>query len=371
MAFVLSDPRCVPVILLVLGSLRILTRNVTLDDLYEQTFISSETHRVFFVKFMKWYSEVVFPLFIKMPNMEELESNNAEYVAAGFPGAVCSVDCVHVRVWGVSANLKQVSTGKEHFPSRVFEVSVNHRGIITSATRGFYGSVVDQSIVKFDGAMTAMRDGCYKDFRYSVYDKDGKRTIVCGAYALSDNGYHPWPSLMYPSKVTKSDADINWSEMLESLRKDIECLFGQMKQEFAILKYGSRFNSLELMDDIFLTCCAIHNQRKMLAGLDAPWSTDEIVEGADSDLSQKEVAVFRRMHEDERNQSMRLEQSGGVGSGEHVVMHDNCTDIPGDITHAALKDILITHFDVANRKGEVVWPRINGIVRNYYTASQR
>ena len=92
-----------------------------------------------------------------------------------------------------------------------FEVSVNHRGIITLATRGFYGSVVDQSIVKFDGAMTAMRDGCYKDIRYSVYDKDGKRTIVCGAYALSDNGYHPWPSLMYPSKITESDADINWS----------------------------------------------------------------------------------------------------------------------------------------------------------------
>ena len=73
-------------------------------------------HRVFFEKFMKWYSEIVFPLFIKMPTMEELGSNSAEYVAAGFPGTVCFVDCVHVRFWGVAANLKQVSTGKEHFP---------------------------------------------------------------------------------------------------------------------------------------------------------------------------------------------------------------------------------------------------------------
>ena len=45
-----------PIDLLVLGSLRILTRNVTLDDLYEQTFISSEVHRVFFYKLMHWYS---------------------------------------------------------------------------------------------------------------------------------------------------------------------------------------------------------------------------------------------------------------------------------------------------------------------------
>ena len=67
--------------------------------------------------------------------------------------------------------------------------------------------------------------------------------------------------MMAPSKREVDVQDYNWSEMLESLRKDIECLFGMMKQEFAILKYGSRFNSLELMDEIFLICCAIHNQR--------------------------------------------------------------------------------------------------------------
>jgi hypothetical protein len=61
------------------------------------------------------------------------------------------------------------------------------------------------------------------------------------------------------------------------------------------------------------------------------------------------------MHEEEKNQSLRLELSDGVGSGENSVVHNNCTIIPGDITHAALKDILITHFDVANCKGEVVW----------------
>jgi Plant transposon protein len=291
-----------------------------------------------------------------MRTLEELEINNAEYVAAGFPWALFSAECVLGRVWGVLKNLKQVPTGKEKFPSRVFEVSVNRRSIMTSATMGFYGSVVDQSIVKFDGAMTALRDGYYKDFRYSVYDKDGKRTVFSGAYALSDNGYHPWPSLMYPSKDAQSVADRDWREMSESLRKDIECLFGQLKQEFAILKYGSRFNSLELMDEIFLTCCAIHNQRKIIAGLDAPWCT-EIIEGDDSDLSQKEAAVFRRMHEEDRNLSMR---GGGVGSGEHVVVHDNCTEKYFD-----------KHFKVANRKGEVVWPRIDGFVRNYYAASQR
>ena len=38
--------------LLVLGSQRILTRNCTVDDLYEQTYISAEVHRAFFHRFM-------------------------------------------------------------------------------------------------------------------------------------------------------------------------------------------------------------------------------------------------------------------------------------------------------------------------------
>jgi hypothetical protein len=93
-----------PVELLVMGSLRILTRNVTLDDLYEQTFISAEAHRCFFQKFMKWYSTRVFPEVIQMPLLGDLDYNGADYSLAVFPGCVCSVDCVHVKV---SAKLKQ------------------------------------------------------------------------------------------------------------------------------------------------------------------------------------------------------------------------------------------------------------------------
>jgi hypothetical protein len=283
-----------PIELFVLGSLRILTRNVTLDDLYEQTFISAEVHRCFFSKFMKWYSIRVFPEVVKMPSFEDLDYNGAEYSIAGFPGCVCSVDCVHVRVWGVSANLKQISTGKEHFPSRVFEVAVNRRGMIVSATKGFYGSTVDMTVVKFDNAMVAMRDGVYSEYEYLLYDASGNSNVVKGGYCICDNGYIRWPTMMAPSKVAISDEDYNWSEMLESLRKDIECLFGQMKQEFAILKYGSRFNSLDLMDDIFLTCCAIHNQRKIIAGADLPWSCTQIImDNDESDLSQSPAAIWR------------------------------------------------------------------------------
>ena len=44
------------------------------------------------------------------PDQASLEVNSAEYTLA-----ICSVDVVHVRLWNVASNLKQVSTGKEKF----------------------------------------------------------------------------------------------------------------------------------------------------------------------------------------------------------------------------------------------------------------
>lgn len=361
-----------PLALLVLGSLRILTRNVTLDDLVEQTFISSEVHRCFFSKFMIWYSSKVFPTVVSMPKLEELYNNGSEYRVSGFPGCVCSVDCVHVRVWGVSANLKQVSTGKEKFPSRVFEAAVNHRGMIVSATRGFYGSVSDKSIVKFDGAMMAMKNGLYDANRYELYDEDGNLYTVEGAYNLCDNGYHKWSTMMEPSKRPADADDYNWTEMLESLRKDVEKLFGEMKQEFAILKYGSRFNDLTLMDNIFLTCCAIHNQRKTLAGMDEMWNLDIIINAVDDDLCQVPAAVFRRLEEYQRLEAIPDDDGSAMGGGENLILpfDDNILE-EHDITHDIVKQRLITHFKKANEKGEVYWATKNGLVSKYVVASDR
>lgn len=359
-----------PIHLLVLGSLRILTRNVTLDDLQEQTFISKEVHRCFFKLFMEWYSTKVFPLVVKMPALHEVYDNGAEYRVAGFPGCICSVDCVHVRVWGVSSNLKQVSTGKEKFPSRVFEAAVNHRGIIVSATKGFYGSVSDKSIVKFDGAMMAMKNGMYDENKYNVYDDEGRTITVNGAYNLCDNGYHKWSTMMEPSKRPADQDDYNWTEMLESLRKDVEKLFGELKQEFAILKYGSRFNSLQLMDNIFLTCCAIHNQRKVIAGLDEMWNLDHVA--VDEDLCQDSAAVFRRLAEYNRLNSIAEEDSGGMGGGENFILpYDDNVLEEHDISHDIVKARLITHFKWANKKNEVFWPTRQGTVCKYNLASDR
>ena len=47
--------------------------------------------------------------------------------------------------------------------------------------------------------------------------------------------------------------------MAESIRKDVECVFGILKGRFRILKAGIRLHGVDNADSIWSTCCALHN----------------------------------------------------------------------------------------------------------------
>ena len=64
---------------------------------------------------------------------------------------------------------------------------------------------------------------------------------------------------------------IRFSEWLESVRKDVECAFGITKGNFALLRYGLRFHSIVRCDQMWLTCCALHNILLDVDGLDKNW----------------------------------------------------------------------------------------------------
>jgi len=138
--------------------------------------------------------------------------------------------------------------------------------VVLSATRGFYGTVSDKSIVRFDGAVMSVKNGVYKEYKFLIYKLDGTMIEVSGAYIICDNGYHKWACLMEPSKQSSTQEEHQWSEMIESLRKDIECFFGILKQIFAILKYGCRLQNLDEVDNIFLACCAMYNEKLKTEG---------------------------------------------------------------------------------------------------------
>lgn len=88
---------------------------------------------------------------------------------------------------------------------------------------------------------------------------------------MVDNGYLSWSCTVPPVKDGLTYAVIRFSEWLESMRKDVECTFGILKGRFTILRYGLRFARIEQCDQLWLTCCALHNMLLFVDGLDENW----------------------------------------------------------------------------------------------------
>ena len=159
---------------------------------------------------------------------------------------------------------------------------------------------------------------------------------------------------MEPSKNSINNEEMEWSEMLESLRKDVECAFGILKQLFAILKYGARVTSMETMDHIFLTCCSIYNQRMRQLGKDEPW---ENILDSTSDETEEEVGFFQRMVEMHKGVP---EAEVGLPLDVELDFDDNSDEeVEVGPLHDVRKQMLINHFSYCAQNKMIKWPREN------------
>lgn len=64
---------------------------------------------------------------------------------------------------------------------------------------------------------------------------------------------------MCAMKHTGSDKHALWSKGLESVRKDVQCLFGMLKGRFRILKTNILYKDSESINSVYFTFCVLHN----------------------------------------------------------------------------------------------------------------
>ena len=241
----------------------------------------------------------------------------------------------------------------------------------------------DITIVKFYKAISSMRRGKYKSYTSEIFNSDGDLITLTDVHLINDNGYIKIACMMNPMKFPTTEEERRWSEMMESLRKDIECFFGELKKMFAIIKYGSRFPNMDTMDDIFLTCVTVYNQKKIQTGLGAeePWEIT-FASSADInlDLCQSMPAIFRRIRETEVIESRQgpdLNHRDGLGAGldangEPIYIVQNLDqeleeekEEGRELGHDERRQLLVTHFNYALSKGLVYWPSQHGVTYAY------
>ena len=67
-------------------------------------------------------------------------------------------------------------------------------------------------------------------------------------------------SLIPPFKdQTETPEYYEWSKHVGGLQKDIECVFRKLKKRFLLIKNPICFANPHNIEQMFLTCCAIHN----------------------------------------------------------------------------------------------------------------
>ena len=251
--------RC-PIEIKILSCLRLIGRGMTFDDINELSLIPNSSIANMFYTFVENFASKMYNFCIRDPSLSSLQSRMDHYSALGLPGAMGSVDCTRVHWDKCPKDLRNFAIGKEKFPTLSFLVVCDHNRQIQYVSENAYlGALNDINVANVDPFMVSLRHGSFKSVEFYLILSDGTRLKCYGSYLISDNGFFTSSVLMDPPKNRFNEAHVLWAEWLESVRKDIECLFGILKIRFRILLQRMQQHSVRKIRNIFITCCILHN----------------------------------------------------------------------------------------------------------------
>jgi Plant transposon protein len=365
-----------PIEILLLSCLRYLGRGWTFDDLEESTSIGEETQRQFFHVFIYWGSTSLYNKYVIYPksNVDCLQSTKV-MKSAGFHGCVGSTDATHITMMRCPVSRANEHRGpKECLPARTYNITVNHRRQILHTTKGHPSRWNDKTLAHFDEFIKNIKEEkILNDFQFSLMERsvDGGiiHTDYNGCWLMCDNGYQKWSCLMSPIKDSFSFKEKRWSEWLESMRKDVECTFGILKGRFSILRTGIRLHKIDSVDQLWCTCCALHNMFLDDDGLNVNWE-----QGVQSDwqgeLGRREYDVElddttnnNTYTANDNNDNNNADAEADAEAGAHLNCQNNQRIQVSKCSHNFFQRKLIEHFDILFEKDMVKWPTRSGLVQ--------
>ena len=354
-----AGQKCAPLELKILGVLRVLGRGYCFDGIEELSYISAEVNRVFFHKWCNHFAHKYFSIYCNPPETpEEIAKTLAVYDRLGFPGCIGSTDCVHIKWERCSSGDRVLHKGKEGFPTLSYEVTCDHTSKIIAVTHGFPGTRSDRTIVRFDGFVSDIHDGLkYADVKYKMNTMDGVEYEEEGAWLLVDGGYHKWRCLQCPLKHSAIPREALWSEWAETVRKDVECVFGVLKGRFRCLKLPIYYHDKVTIDNMFYCCCILHNILLHFDGLDVRWEENVNYIGLDGDHAHEDMIIFRQRLSRVRNLTPLTDCTlmGAVAVEDRFrIVHGEC-DTEYESSYTTLQKKLVDHYLWKYKRNQIQW----------------
>ena len=224
------------------------------------TNISKEEHRKFFHEFIHYFFEN-HKRYVYLPKQgADIETVMERYREVGLPGAIGSKDVVHIRWCRCPAGDYNRAKGRYSYPSVAFQCITDFDRRIMVISRAQFGTRNDISITRRDHNVHSIVNDWYKDMEWEYFNEEGEVKRDKGVYLICDGGYVKQQTSICPFESARLDTlEGYFSTNLESVRKDVECVFGILKKRWKILDHGFQYRSISTCEKIFFTCCCLHN----------------------------------------------------------------------------------------------------------------
>ena len=341
-----------PLELLLLATMRILGRDWKLDDFHETIGVSYSTVRRFFHTFCEYGATVLYERYLLSSySNDDMYRTMEVYSKLGLNGCIGSMDATHIQSCRIPASLAHAHVSyKMNHPARSYNITVDHQKKILFTSRGFPGRYNDKTVVRYDELFCGISDGTIGNditFWLYYYDKESgkvKMQNYQGVWVLVDGGYIERPFLVCPMKDPVYKDELIWSKWIESVRKDVECTFGIMKQRFSIFRSPIRYHSIHHMDNIWVTCCSLHNMI-----LDNGVNGHEYI--PETLQAQKQTAI-----EVMESSDIDITKVNEHDSPQDPTYPNGCDIIPvNKLTQEDFRTRLIKHFIICKEYKSVTW----------------
>ena len=292
----------VPLELKILGVLRYNAVGGNWDVISEASGgVSIKTFSTFHSKYMEWFNRTQLGKYVYPSDPKTASRVYGNY---GFPGCVGSMDGVHIPWEACPWQMKHLHTGKEGYPTIAFNVVCDSTTRVQSISRAFHGKVNDKTLVRCDDFVSRLRsDPEYKRLAFDLCEKHGVKKQWLGAYIICDGGYHQWRETISGLKGTADLDEASFAARLESVRKDVEALFGRVKKRFRVLKVGLLFQEADHVARTFNFCMALHNRLLTEDGLDVLGQSDD--DWWEKDIEEHVERTKKKIEEANKNISAR------------------------------------------------------------------
>ena len=368
--------------LLLLGALRYIGRGWTLDDIYEANGISVDVNDCFLKCFIEYGSTVLYKRYVIDPSVNiHVSEREKLFKIAGFNGCIGSTDATHIPMLSCPFWASNLHKGfKLDKPARTCNVTVDHSRRILGSTTGHPGTWNDKTLVLFDELVYKVKGGVIpNDFEFTLYEKgiNGiiNEVVYAGVWFMVDNGYLNWSCTVPPDNNPTSYAVIRFSEWLESMRKDVECLFGIMKGRFCILRHGFRFHNIVNCDKLWLSCCALHNMLLEVDGLYKGWESGipsdwetmyHNSRGKNINHNITTPFAITRLNREFETEATTSEDNCGMDS--HSDFLNKCEKyavngkrVVSKMPLLLFRQCLVNHFQIRFERRDITWPKRNSV----------